>query len=137
MPTLAIIHDEKDRQQVIEWIKTCPLGTRVQLKKPVRTLPQNDRMHAMITDIVKQKKTINGQTFEVDGWKRIFMQALGVEMETYPTLDGQGFFGVYSTADAEKEVISNLIEFLFAWGAEQGVIWSDPQMQSYEDMVHR
>lgn len=138
MPTLAIIHDENDRQQVISWIKTCPEGTRVQLKKPARTLPQNDRLWAMLTDIVKQKKTIGGQTFTTDEWKAIFLQALGVELHTLPTLDGRNFFGTsYSSSAMTKEGMSDLIEFMFAWGAENDVIWSDPAMKSYEDMVHR
>lgn len=132
---LAVIYDEKDRQRVIEWMKVAPIGTRVDIKGPKRTLPQNDRMWAMLTDIVRQKKEIDGQTFTTDEWKVIFLQALGQEQDVLPTLDGRNFFSTgHSSSNLGKEAMSNLIEFIFAWGAENDVIWSDPQLASYEEM---
>lgn len=132
---LAIIYDEKDRQRVIDWIKLAPIETRVEIKGPKRTLSQNDRMWAMLTDIVVQKKTINGQTFKADEWKAIFMEALGREQPALPTLDGRSFFSIgHSSSSLEKSEMSDLIEFMFAWGAENDVVWSDPALQSYEEM---
>jgi NinB protein len=133
--TLAIIHDEKIRQRVIECIKVAPVGSRVRIDGPKRTLPQNSRLWAMLSDIVRQKKTIDGHEFDTDEWKCIFLQAIGREPEILPTLDGQNFFSTgHSSSKLSKEQMSNLLEFILAWGAENGVVWSDPQLQSYEEM---
>jgi len=132
---LAVIYDEKDRQQIIDWIKLAPLETRVEIKGPKRTLPQNDKMWSMLTDIVVQKKTIGGRTFKTDEWKAIFMEALGREQVALPTLDGRSFFSIgHSSSALEKQEMSDMIEFMFAWGAENDVVWSDPKLRSYEDM---
>jgi len=128
---LAIIYDEKDRQRVIDWIKLAPLETRVEIKGPKRTLPQNDRMWAMLTDIVKQKKTIDGKRFTTDEWKAIFMEALGREQIALPTIDGRNFFTIgHSSSNLGKQEMSDLIELMFAWGAENDVVWSDPELRS-------
>lgn len=133
--SLVVIYDEKMRQRVMESIKVAPLGSRVEIRDPKRTLPQNARMWAMLTDIVKQKKTINGQQFTIDEYKVIFLHALGQEQDILPTLDGRNFFSTgYSSSKTTKVEMSNLIELIFAWGAENGVVWSDPQLASYEEM---
>jgi hypothetical protein len=132
---LAIIYDEKDRQRVLDWIKVAPIGTRVDIKGPKRTLPQSDKMWAMLSDIVRQKKTIDNQTFTTDEWKTIFIQAIGQEVNVLPTLNGRNFFSTgYSSSSLTKQAMSDLIEFIYAWGAENDVHWSDPQLASYEEM---
>ena len=131
--SVAIINDEADRRRVTEYLARAPIGTRVQFTRPLRTLPQNARMHAMLTDIVAQKKTVNGRAFSTDEWKTMFLQALGVELQVLPTLDGQGFFSTtFSSSKLEVQQMSDLIEFMFAWGAENGVVWSDPQSRALE-----
>ena len=134
---VEVLYTEADRERVLGWIRVARLKSRVEIRGPRRTLPQNDRLWAMLTDIVKQKKTINGQRFTTDQWKSIFMQALGHEMrgDVLPTLDGRDFFTVdTSSSRLDVQQMSDLIEFIFAWGAENNVKWSDPQLQSYEAM---
>jgi NinB protein len=133
--TLAVIHTEQIRQRVLECIKVAPIGSRVRIDGPKRTLPQNDKMWSLLGDIVAQKKTINGRLFKDDDWKIIFMQALGQEPDVLPTLDGTGFFETgHSSSKLDKETMSALIEYIVCWGAENGVQWSDPQLESYEEM---
>ena len=132
---MVIIYNEKERLRVLDWIKLAPLESRVDIKGPKRTLSQNDRMWAMLTDIVVQKKTIDGKKFTTDEWKVIFLQALGREQNVLPSLDGHSFFSSgHSSSTLTKEEMSDLIEFMFAWGAENDMVWSDPQLRSYESM---
>jgi hypothetical protein len=132
---VRVIHDETDRNQIIEWIKAARVKTRVEIHGPRRSLPQNAKLWAMLTDIVVQKKTINGQTFKTDQWKSIFMQALGHEVDVLPTLDGNDFFAAeLSTSKLSEQEMSDLIEYIYAWGAENHVVWSDPVLNSYEEM---
>ena len=48
---LLILSNPTVRARAINWIKNVPDGTRVEFKEPKRTLPQNDRMWAMLTEI--------------------------------------------------------------------------------------
>lgn len=135
---LAVIHTETDRQRVLDWITRAPLESRVEMNGPRRTKSQNDRMWAMLTDIVAQKKTCQGRTFDTNQWKAMFMEALGHEQETLPRLNGNGFFAVEtSTSKLSTSEMSDLIDFMFAWGAENDVIWSDPELRSLEESMRR
>lgn len=48
---LVVIAGAADRLKLVSWIQQAPWNTRVELKGPRRTLPQNDRMWAMLTDV--------------------------------------------------------------------------------------
>lgn len=135
---LVIVNSTSDRDQVADWARKVPDGTRVQFKAPRRTLPQNAKLWSALSDIVRQKKTINGQHFTTDQWKIIFLQALGREQELLPTLGGEGMFATgYSSSELSVQEMSDLIELIMAWGAENDVVWSDPAIESYERMRTR
>ena len=123
---LLILANDAIRERAIVWIKGAPAGTRVEFKEPKRTLPQNDRMWAMLTDIAKQKEHF-GQRYTPDDWKKIILHALGREARFVPALDGQGFIPLgQSSSDLSKAEMSDMIEFMMAWGAENKIVWSDP-----------
>lgn len=131
-----VLHKEENREEAIEWVRKAPLGSRLDFKGPARTLEQNDRMWAMLTDIVKQHKTVNGTRYSTDEWKIMFLEALGREQDLLPKLDGSGFFATgYSSSNLSIPEMSDLIEFMFAWGAENDVRWSDPALESYTRMM--
>jgi hypothetical protein len=107
------------------WIDGLPVGTRVTFKGPKRTLEQNDRMWAMLTDIARQK-TLNGRKWKRDQWKVIFMTACGRETQFIPDLDGKFIPYGQSSSDLSAKEMSDLIDFMFGWGAENDVRWTDP-----------
>lgn len=136
MANLRVIHTEKDRAEVIAWVAQCKLGTRIEARGPRRTLPQNDKMWAMLTDIARQRKKIGDREFTPEQWKSIFMEALGHEQDILPKLNNDGFFTVdTSTSKLSEAEMSDLIEYMFAWGAENNVVWSDPKLRSQEEMM--
>lgn len=49
----------ESRAKVRAIIDRAPNGSRVELRAPKRTLPQNDRLHAMITTITDHKALLN------------------------------------------------------------------------------
>lgn len=127
--TLAKASD-KDRAHL--WIDRAPQGTRVEFKGAKRTLPQNDRMWAMLTDVATQKLHA-GRRYSTRQWKALFMHACGAEIEFLPTLDGANFLPwSQSSSDLSIPEMSDLIEFMFAWGAEHGIAWSDPKIAAQE-----
>lgn len=121
-----VLGSPRDRDRAIAWIRNAPPRTRVEFKAEKRTLPQNDRMWAMLTDISVQKEHA-GRRYTPDQWKVLFMHACGREVQFIPALDKTTFIPWgQSSSDLSKDEMSELIEFLFAWGAENGVVWSDP-----------
>jgi hypothetical protein len=99
----------------------------VEFKQPQRSPAQNDRMWAMLTDICWQH-TFNGRKYTTDEAKVVFMHACGRELEVLPSLDGKTFvpYG-QSSSDLSVQEMTGLIDFMFAWGAENGTVWSDPK----------
>lgn len=123
---LLVILDDQDRQKAQQWARKAPTGTRIEFKSSKRTLPQNDRMWAMLSDVATQKEH-HGRKYTTNEWKVLFMHALGKEMDFMPGLDGKSFFPVgYSSSDLSVDEMSDLIEFMFSWGAENGVTFHEP-----------
>lgn len=129
---LIVINSTIDRAKAVNWIGKAPWGTRVEFKAAKRTLPQNDRMWAMLTDIAEQK-THFGRRYTPDKWKVIFLQACGREVQFIPSLDGATFIPWgRSSSDLSKGEMSDLIEFMFAWGAENDVTFKEPEKDNRE-----
>jgi hypothetical protein len=124
---LLVLETPQDRQKAISWINKAPVGTRVEFKASKRSLPQNDRLWAMLTDVQAHMKR-KGVDYNTDQWKVIFLHAWGKEVEFLPGLDGKTFvpYG-QSSSDLSKDEMTSLIEFMMAWGAEQGVTFHDPK----------
>ena len=109
-------------------IEKCPKCAAV-LRK--RSYEQNSGLHAAIQDIANQLDwpRKSGQMLDVEGWKRLLVAAWerseGRPAEIYPALDGHGFdVVVRHTSRMSKEQLSELFDFVIAWGTEQGVIWT-------------
>lgn len=94
----------------------------LELRERTRTDEQNDALHGLIDQILKQRPFLNGLRMTKESYKAVFMQALGHEMPMLPTLAGDGFFPAgLRTSKLTVGEFSNLIEFILAWCAEQGV----------------
>lgn len=115
-----------EREKAARILSAAPAGTRVEFKAARRSLPQNDRMWAMLTDVASQVKW-HGQMLRPDDWKLIFLDALKRELRVVPNLDGNGFVNLgRSSSDLTKGEMSDLIELIAAWGAQNGVQFKEP-----------
>lgn len=123
---LLILANDGVRNRAIVWVRKAPVGTRVEFKPPKRTLPQNARMWAMLTDVATQVVD-RGVRYTTEQWKSRFMKALGHEVEFLPTLDHTSFIpiGLHSSELAVPEM-SDLMELIAAYGAEHGVHFNEP-----------
>lgn len=123
---LVTIHGTPDRERVARWAAKAPYGTRVEFKATKRTLDQNSRMWAMLTDVSTQLRW-HGQKLKPDDWKLVFMDGLKRELRIVPNIDGTGFVNLgRSSSDLSKHEMSDLIELIFAFGAKHEVIFHDP-----------
>lgn len=122
---LLTLNTQADYDKAARWLRQARPGTRVEFKASKRTIPQNDRMWAMLTDVAQQATHI-GNRYTPDQWKVLFMHACGREVQFLPGLDGKTFLPWgQSSSDLSKEEMTDLIECIFAWGAENGVTFHE------------
>ena len=122
---LLVLAGQREREKAIAWIKKAPVNTRVVFRGPVRTIPQNERMWACLTDI-SQQLAWHGMKLSPDDWKLLFLAALGGEMRVVPNIHGNGFVDLgRSSSKLEREEFSNLLAIIQAFAAEHDVTLSD------------
>ncbi len=112
----------------IDAVRKAQLGSRVSIQPPRRTLDQNAKMHAMIRDI-SQKRQHAGRWLPPRLWLALFMSGVGQKMEFLPALEGDGVVAVSpSSTSLSISDCSDLIELMYARGAEWGIRWSEPEL---------
>ena len=122
---LLILARQQDRDRATAWIRNAPWNTRVEFKEPKRTLPQNDRLHAMLDELRRQVQW-HGLWLSVDDWKLIFLDALQRELRIVPNLDGTGFVNLgRKTSKLSKQEFSDLFAVIEAFAARHGVVFGD------------
>ena len=122
---VIVLTQDTERQKAARWAAQLPPGTRVEFKAPKRSVPQNDRMWAMLTDVATQLKW-HGLKLTADDWKLIFLDALKREVRMVPNLDGNGFVSLgRSSSDLSKQEMTDLIDLISAFGANHGVVFHD------------
>ena len=126
---LIVVNTKEARAKAADWIMRAPWGTRITFQGPRRSIEQNSRMWAMLTDFSEQVEH-GGRRYSPEDWKAIFLHALGQEQRYVPNLDGTGFVPIgLRSSDLSKQEMTDLIELLFAEGARRGVQWSDPAQE--------
>ena len=123
---LVTIRSSADRARIANWASKVPEGTRVEFKETKRSVPQNDLMWGMLTDVSRQLLW-HGQKLTPDDWKLIFLDGLKGEVRTVPNLDGNGLVSLRRSSDLSKDEMSQLIELIAAFGVEHGVEFGDQQ----------
>jgi hypothetical protein len=118
----VILDGDFSRARAKMLIDKAPHGYIVELREPKRTLEQNDLMWSLLTDI--SVACPMGRRHTPDDWKAIAMNACGWECQFVAGLDGRPFPKGFRSSHLSKSQMSELIEFLFAFGAEHGVKWT-------------
>lgn len=121
---LVTIRQEADRDRVAQWAAKAPIGTRVEFKASKRSIPQNDRMWAMLTDVATQLAW-HGSKMSPDDWKLVFLDALKREVRTVPNIDGTGVVSLTRSSDLSKDEMSDLMELIAAFGARHDVKFAE------------
>jgi hypothetical protein len=126
-----VLNGPDDRERARRWVNQAKPGTRVEFKGAQRTVEQNDRMWAMLTDVSRQH-LIGGRKYTPDDFKVMFLTAygeeVGLEIRHLPAIHRTGMIPAgRSSSDLSVKEMSELIEWIFMWGAENGIVWSDPK----------
>lgn len=124
-----ILNSRAERDRASKWAQTAPSGTRIEFKEVKRSLPQNDHMWALLTDIARNVQW-HGINLAPDDWKLLFLDALKREVRMVPNLDGNGFVSLgRSSSDLSKGEMSDLIELIMAFAAQRGVVLTNPERE--------
>jgi hypothetical protein len=117
------------REQAIDWIRKAPPLSRVEFKGPARSLDQNSRFWAMLTDVAVQGR-IEGRRYNTEQWKLMFLHAYaeerGIEIKYLPALNRAGMVPCgRSSSDLSVAEMSEVMDYISAWGAENGITFHD------------
>ena len=110
------------RERAKALIDRAPPGYVVKIEEPRRTLDQSDFMWGLLTDISTQKAL--GRRHTPEDWKAIAMNACGWECQFIEGLDGRPFPKGFRSSQLTKSQMSTMIEWLLAFGAENGIRWT-------------
>lgn len=116
-----------ERLRAARWAQELPVNTRVEFKAPKRTIDQNSKLWASLTDVATQLPW-HGLKLTPQDWKYIFLDALKREVRIVPNIDGTGFVNIgRSSSDLSKQEMSDLLELIVAFGATHGVTFHEPE----------
>jgi len=109
----------------IEQIRAAPFGKVVVIQNAARSLEQNARMWAMLTDISRQVDWY-GNKLTPDEWKDVFSASLK-RQKVVPGIDGGFVVCGQRTSKMTVAEHSDLMTLMEAFGAEHGVKFSAPE----------
>lgn len=123
-------------------IDKLPDGWRVKVEAPKKTRDQEEKYHAMFSDIARQVP-VRGELRSDDDMKRLLFSAFKIDTQNdqdlmqawrdfgnvrmEPGLRGEIVVFGDQTRRLPKVLASALIEWLYAFGAEHEVVWSEPK----------
>lgn len=117
-----LVHDTARRLAATQ-CGLAPDGYIVEIKPPTRSLEQNARLWAMLTEVSRQVDWY-GRKLSNEEWKIVFTASLK-KQDVVPGLDG-GFVAMgQSTSKMTKGELGDLMTLIEAFGAQQGVIFHD------------
>ncbi|HEY6018524.1 MAG TPA: recombination protein NinB [Candidatus Paceibacterota bacterium] len=120
-----LVHDTARRLAAAQ-CQIAPEGWIVTIQEPTRTLDQNAKLWPMLEDISDQVNWY-GQKLTDEEWKDVFSAALK-KQKVVPGLDGGFVVCGQRTSKMGKREFSDLIELMYAFGAEHGVRWTEERI---------
>jgi hypothetical protein len=123
MTQTVILRGEQQRILAKQLIDKAPVDAVISISAAKRTDDQNAKMWAMLSDISRAKP--DGRLHIPEVWKAIFMAALGHETKFEMGLDNQPFPIGFRTSKLSVGQMSDLIEFIYEYGAKNNVKWSE------------
>ena len=138
--TFILAHDMA-RANAARAVQAAPDGYMVQISEPTKKREQEEKYHAMMGDIAKQCD-YHQKKLKAESWKRLLVESMVFILREeakgqgkpdpfptggtlLPSLDGMRIVQVeVLTRNFSAAQASQFIEYLYAFGAERGVVWS-------------
>jgi hypothetical protein len=130
------------RRRAADACLSAPAGYEVRIKEPRKSRDQEEKYHAQIGDIASQWHYL-GVKWSAEDMKRILVngfkedtkddpelaecwRSMG-EIKVVPGMRGGLLVLGDQTRKFPKRLASAFVEWLYALGAEQGVVWTEPK----------
>lgn len=120
--TIILVGDTQ-REYARRVLDAAPVGYAVVIQEPTRTADQNSKLWPMLADVSRQVVWY-GTRLTQDEWKDVFTAALR-KSKVVPGLDGGFVVLGQRTSQMGKREFRDLIELMYAFGAQHGVKWSE------------
>lgn len=122
------LYDELKRDNCVQTIRKLELKDKnpfeITIKEATRKSVQNARMWAMLAELSKQVDWY-GQRLSSEEWKDVLSASL-FQLTTVPSIDGRKMVLLgKATSKFTISQMSDMIEFMFAFGAEKGVTFNE------------
>jgi hypothetical protein len=127
MSQTVILHGQSQKLFAKGLIDKAPAGAVLTIREATRSIDQNSKLWAMLSDVSRAMPDGRRHTPEV--WKTLFMHACGHAVQFETGLNGQPFPTGFRSSRLTKSQMSDLIETIYAYGAEKGVVWTEPEAQ--------
>jgi hypothetical protein len=115
------------RRLAAQAIQNAPDGMVVTIAEPTRSLEQNARLWASLSEVSKQVDWY-GQKLTSEEWKDVFSACLN-RQKVVPGIEGGFVVCGARTSKMSKRELSELLEVIYAFGAERGVVFSDTEAE--------
>ncbi|RTM07451.1 MAG: hypothetical protein EKK31_11875 [Hyphomicrobiales bacterium] len=123
MAQTVLLRGPSQRDFAKTMIDRAPVDAVVTIKAATRTNEQNSLMWCLLSDLSRAKPEGRMHTPEV--WKQLVMHACGHAVQFEIGLNGQPFPTGFRSSRMTKAEMSDLIEWIYQYGAEHSVQWSD------------
>lgn len=125
MRKFFILSHQLARSNAKQAITEAPDNYAVKIEPITRSLEQNAKLHALLSDIAKALEWA-GKKRDVETWKRLltaaWLRARGEPLEMLPAIDGHGVDIVFRrTSELTIPEMIELIEYIQAWAIDAGV----------------
>lgn len=138
-PIRYFLRSQLVRANLIEHIRGLQVDTVrplvIEIKEATRSLEQNNKMWAVLTDISHQVNWY-GRKLSPESWKHVLTAALE-KQDVVPGIDG-GFVALgKSTSQMTVRQMCDLIELAHAFGAQQGVKFGTDAISAINEVMAR
>lgn len=136
-----LCNSNKSRAEAAEFILNQSEARIVTVEEPTRSNVRNAQLHAVIGDVAAQM-VWDGEKLSIEQWKRLlvaaWMRATDRPIKLARAIDGTGFDPIYQrTSRLYEGECRELIQFIYAWGVEQGVRFKEPGERAASRRVAR
>ena len=103
----------------------------VALGRDKRTTDQNSKLWPLLQDVATQVDWY-GRKLSKEDWKDVF-SAAWKQQDVVPGISGGFVVMGVRTSQMSKAQFSELIEIIYAFGAEKSLKWSEPAIKAFEE----
>lgn len=103
-------------------VDAAPQGSVCKISAPRRTNDQNALMWSLLSEVSRAKPM--GRTHTPEVWKELFLHACGHAVQFETGLNGQPFPIGFRSSRLSKAQMSELIEFILCFGAENSIAFN-------------